>query len=683
MLLQMRAGSADDTWTTELERVSGILEMVGTASNGTLVGREPISRARFRPDIEGLRAVAVLFVVAHHIGLAGFESGFIGVDVFFVLSGFLITTKLLIEITETGRIDLAAFWAGRVRRLLPIAATVIAVTLIVALVLTNPLEWRGLVEQARAGALFVANQHFAAADTGYFAESTRDSPFLHLWSLAVEEQFYVVLPLLLAGALRLRSNRNSLELPLLTVAAVTIGSLVTAAFLTSSGSPHAYYSLASRGWELGAGALLAFGWSWVEQHRSRVRPVCTGGGLVLLVVGLAVIDVSAFPAWGAVFPVVGALLIVIGEPTGPLADRTLGSPPMRAMGRWSYGWYLWHWPAIVLGTLVLGDSLAVKTALAAASLALAAATYRFVEQPVRHSGLPTRPSLRLGVALLISLLVVVQLGQVRGALFFADDTHARIAAARDDHLAIEGACTGVDADVLALACSTGDVSGARPVLLYGDSHMTHWRPALEPAAAQVGMPTVRSILGNCFALGEAHTVTTPECVERATGLPSLLEDLRPSAVVVSFSATYGDLRSDGSTAEDQMAAWTRTVEDLASQLRAAHVPLLVLLDTPRYGEDPLECMTSHDDWSECALRTEDVQRRNRDVNDAILLGLERAGHGTSFDPIPLLCPGSTCLLDVDGYVVPQDTHHLTRGFVARQQGIFVDLLTSLTKTSSI
>jgi len=616
-------------------------------------------------------------VVAHHLEAPGFDGGFIGVDVFFVISGFLIASKLLRDSAGTGRLRLLEFWAGRVRRLLPLATTVIVTTLGASLLVLNPMRWHAMVDDARAAALFVANEHFARTEQSYFGTAARESPFLHFWSLGVEEQFYAVFPVVLALALAARRGSRSLELPVLALTGLMGVSAMVAHQLTIASSEFAYYSLGARGWELCAGVLLAFGWGRVEQIAPNVRAWIGHVGFAVLVAGLVFVDrAEGFPAWGAGLPVVGTLAVIAAEPaTDGAGGRFLTLLPVRAVGRWSYGWYLWHWPALILGRAAFGDGFPVSLTAAAASLGLAALTYRFVELPPRRHGKRPARTIAFGAAAVATTLLAVSVAGARSDQFFADPARAALREASADFVDIPFACIGVDADVLRASCVEGDRSDAAPLVLYGDSHMSHWRPAIQPAARRLGFPVVHSIQGNCFPIGDGQVDPPPFCDSRAAGVEDLVDDLDPSGFVLSTATVYRNLRDGDRLAEDQLAAWETAVARLAAQLRDRGVPLLVLLDTPRYLEfDPIECMAEHGAVARCALERRQEVDRQRAVNRAIRTGVATANHGTVFDTTDLVCPEAQCLLVDRGIVVPQDAHHVTARWARTQSDLFEDLL---------
>jgi peptidoglycan/LPS O-acetylase OafA/YrhL len=378
--------------------------------------------AAFRPDVEGLRAVAILAVVGYHAGLPFLPGGFVGVDVFFVISGFLITGLLVAEVARTGTVSLRRFWARRARRLLPAATLVIALTALASWWLVPEVDHPSVGLDLVASAFYVANIRFAFQATDYLTEDAAPSPALHFWSLGVEEQFYVVWPLMVLLVLwllaRRRSSRSAAGAAFdprwLGLALTIIGvlSFALSLRLTERVQPWAFFSMPTRAWEFAVGGLLALGVGAVAQAPRLARQLLGWAGLAMLLGSVLLIDGDAqFPGTVAIWPVLGtAAVIAAGIRPEPEASRPLrGVPgllatgPMRLVGRLSYSWYLWHWPVLVLAASALGElPLAVSVLLALLSLVPATAAYRWVEQPVRHSpALAADPgrSLRLGLVL--------------------------------------------------------------------------------------------------------------------------------------------------------------------------------------------------------------------------------------------------------------------------------------------
>ncbi|TFD66767.1 acyltransferase family protein [Cryobacterium ruanii] len=347
----------------------------------------------FRGDIEGLRAVAVIVVILDH--LLGWPSGgFIGVDIFFVISGFLITSLLLKEHARTGRISLVDFYRRRIRRILPVSLLVLVVTVIIGYLLLPGARALSTLWDGIYSALFVANWHFAAVGTDYLQATNAVSPLQHYWSLAVEEQFYFVWPFVLIIIFALAGRRTLSARALITTVAITTG-IITLAFLawsfieTATSPAIAYFSTGARAWELGIGALLAAAAPGIAKLPAAVRPVLAWLGLALIALSLVLIGRdSPFPAPWGLLPVAGSALVIaagIGQPEQrllfPLTNRV-----SRYIGKISYSLYLWHFPVVILlATVFATDSPFYLPLAVLLMLALSVFSFHFVEDPIRHS----------------------------------------------------------------------------------------------------------------------------------------------------------------------------------------------------------------------------------------------------------------------------------------------------------
>nr|WP_256371188.1 acyltransferase family protein [Mycobacterium sp. PS03-16] len=356
----------------------------------------------FRPDIEGLRAVAVLAVVLFHADVPGLRGGFVGVDVFFVISGFLITGLLWREASANGTVRLRNFYAARARRLLPASAVVGVITMIGAALLLPPLQVASVAMDGITSALYVSNYRFIGSGVNYFAESSlaSPSPFQHYWSLGVEEQFYLVWPILIIGTAWLIRRLRRLDTKAAATASVrpyvvilglvTVVSFALSLFITYLVPPVAFFSLPTRAWQLAAGGLIAL--TVTQWRRMPAVPAAVTGWTGLALILLACTWLSSatrYPGIAALLPTLGAVLVIGAGCAQPSrgCGRLLSTRPMGAIGRVSYSWYLWHWPVLVFTPLVVGHAIGLAGKLTAVLVAagLAVLTMRFVEDPLRFS----------------------------------------------------------------------------------------------------------------------------------------------------------------------------------------------------------------------------------------------------------------------------------------------------------
>jgi len=371
-----------------------------------------LSHDGFRPDIEGLRGIAVLVVVLFHAGLAGVGGGFVGVDVFFVISGFLITGLLLREHDRTGRIAFLPFYARRARRLLPAAIVVLVATLIAALNLVAPLDRPAIGLDGAAAALSIGNIRFALASGDYFANVAAPSPFLHFWSLAVEEQFYLLWPALMLIVARGSHARGRLVVGLVSL---VVASFAANLVLTDVAANWAFYSLPTRAWELGLGGLAAVAVGAGMAERAPRALASLAGWLGLAAVAFATLTFDpdlAYPGVAALVPALGTTVLLASGRRRFGPSLLLATAPLRFVGRISYSLYLVHWPILVLAPFALGgpiDDLG-RAGLVGLSALVAAVSWAVVETPFRRSlprlVSPPGRTVSLGLASILAVVLI-------------------------------------------------------------------------------------------------------------------------------------------------------------------------------------------------------------------------------------------------------------------------------------
>lgn len=453
-----------------------------------------------RPDIQGLRAIAVIMVVAYHAGLR-VPGGFVGVDVFFVISGFVITQMLRREWTASGRIDFRQFYLRRFKRLTPALALMLAVVMVAGAFILSPLGSQQAAAKTAIGATFLASNIVIARTTGgYFDAPAETNPLLHCWSLSVEEQFYLVFPALLAACWALgrrRGAHGSSRVALLGVGGVALLSIGFAG-LNALGADFrfaqyfvGFYSPLSRTWEFAVGALLVLGGAGDRRPGRATAMVMALLGSVALAASSVVISGSTpFPGPWAILPVLGtALLLLSGsEPDQPVS-KVLASRPFVKVGDWSYSIYLWHWPFIVFaGLLWPGDAVA-RAAAAAVSVGPALVSFHFLEEPLRSLSVSGRRRVLTMVLSTVLPTLMLASGLVIGGRFFLTRPAAAVAVTAQ-HVPTERGCLSrgpFDAEAVK-ACWWSAESKGPPVYLVGDSHAWHFAEAAQGAADSLGRP---------------------------------------------------------------------------------------------------------------------------------------------------------------------------------------------------
>ena len=351
----------------------------------------------YRPHLDGLRAVAVYLVVAFHAGVARFAGGFIGVDVFFVLSGYLVTQLLMRDLVGGGAVRFGRFYARRIRRLLPAAAILLLVTAVVYSAIASPADVASAVGSFKAAFLYVANWYFIHQSSDYFANNINASPVIHFWSLAIEEQFYFVWPLLLGAlfAATRRLQRNGRGVMQGAVAAAGVASVLWALHLSSTNINRAYYGTDARAYQLLAGALLALSPGLIRRvvRRRGVEVVAALALVALLLMSTSSVEVTVIRRGIAATIVTAALIVAIEAARGGPVNRVLSWSPIVYLGRISYGTYLWHWPVILVALSVTDDAISPLSLLLISALVatgIASLSYTILERPVREQRLLDR-----------------------------------------------------------------------------------------------------------------------------------------------------------------------------------------------------------------------------------------------------------------------------------------------------
>lgn len=633
----------------------------------------------YRRDIDGLRAIAVVAVVAYHAGMPGVSGGFVGVDVFFVISGFLITGLLLRELGATGSISMADFYMRRIRRLAPALVVVLAAVLLLGAIYLTPVggEQQGLAKSTIATLALASNLYFASTTGGYFDEAAEMQPLLHTWSLSVEEQFYLVWPafLLFGARAALRRETDLVRRMTVALAAVFFFSLSLSIATTSLHAQFSFYSPFTRAWEFAAGGLVLL---FVQETRV---PVSLARALSWIGVGLVVYSVWAFdsgmpfPGYLALVPVLGAVAIIVGGERVPatLTNRILSSKPFVFVGLISYPLYLWHWPILVIARINAVDGIESWEAggLCALATALAALTYRYVEQPVRYrraSWFASRASLRQ--AALIAMVALVTLSASLGAWAkyywpkSGDNRSLQQAFARMDTprlLRCNQSRPYSGRLVAEQDCAIASPSRSPAILVWGDSHAFHLQPAMATYGQRhelgirlrymAGCPPLRGYSPD--GLNRNGAVGCPEFNEDVIAEISRLSRLHP--VVVVLAARWSNY-FDGPEAD---AAGIVALRKTAESLAAKDVRMVVVAPLPQFQTSVPRCLVRHGAMG-CESRRSDNEHRRAAAMHALTNVVTVTNGAALVDFLPLFCDERSCPPMRDGEIMFYDDNHLSK-----------------------
>jgi len=667
----------------------------------------------FRSDIQALRALAVMSVMLYHLWPNRLTGGFVGVDVFFVISGYLITSHLVRERAKTGRIALGRFWARRASRLLPASLLVLALVGLATLVWVPSALWPQFFGDLTASALYVQNWHLLLGSVDYLAADNLASPVQHFWTLSAEEQFYVLLPLLLVASLWVFRRLPWRGVMLGSIAVATVASFVFSVAQMQSAPSAAYFSTFTRAWEFGAGALLAF----APAVTSRVRGnIIAGVGVALILASVVTYSgATPFPGATALLPVAGTALAIWGGAPSLLANVGRFTP-IAMLGRVSYAVYLWHWAFIVLLPFATGIPLTTvhKVLIGLGSIALAWLSTRYVEDIVRTSPkllAGRRPrTIAVWSAAGMACVLVLSIGSVQ-LLQASERRTAEIAAnlvneqpecfgaeAIDPELA---PCDNPDLEGLPLVptlsdiesddgnrpdcwagpddpefhvCSFGPENASRHLLAIGDSHNNAMIPAYEAAAKELGWRIDVAGHAGCYWTEEKLELATAEQTEACTAWRQAADNYVASAdhvdaIIIANRVTPKndlDASSTADTRDEVLADASAASESLPlaeawAKRPNKDVPIIALRDNPSFEESPVTCVSEDPDTAaERCVRDEDEALLRDPKEDAVLVDSD----AQLIDLTRYYCSDGECPAVIGGVVVYRDGHHLTATYAS-------------------
>lgn len=595
-----------------------------------------MSSPKYRPDIDGLRAFAILPVLLYHAGVPGFPGGFVGVDVFFVISGYLITLILVREITED-RYSVRSFYERRIRRIFPALLTVLAFVLVASPAFLLPSDFASIGRDAISALLFVANINFWR-QSGYFAADAEAKPLLHMWSLGVEEQFYLITPIALFLIFRYAPRYRML---LVSIGFAT--SLAACIYLTPLKPSASFYLLPTRAWELLAGSLLAL---FVSRRDEILNgsSVALNNALGLVGIGLILFAIASFtktmvfPGYWAIVPVAGAALLILSG-QGSWTGRLLSSAPLVRVGLISYSLYLWHWPLIVFfrnyGWL---DSAGGKFTVIALSASAAWATWRFIESPTRNKIFFSGPRLAMTVVSASLLIIATSaiFSSLNGWSSRYSETVVALDASRDDRSPDRERCHFEGGlPPLEKSCVLG--KGEPTVAVWGDSHGVE----LAKAMSEEGFAVRELTYSSCPpAPTQPSKPERPYCQEHNSRVLTYLST-ESSVKWVVLVAFYGNNITQSGELQYRIA-------DTAMRLRAAGKQVVVI--------GPYTTIDGHSDVpSYLARGGQPFVPFNSSEIDAFRQRMEPFAQ--VFLPSDLFCRGGRCELTANASALFFDAHH--------------------------
>jgi peptidoglycan/LPS O-acetylase OafA/YrhL len=657
----------------------------------------------YRPDIEGLRALAVGGVLLFHAGWPFVAGGYVGVDVFFVVSGFLMTALIVSERRATGSFGFRAFYTRRIRRILPAATTVLVATAVLSLWMMPWLDWARTGWDILSAGLFASNFRFALGATDYLAEDFSVSPVLNYWSLSVEEQFYLVWPLVILGLLAIR-YRHAVLFGFLTLIGVSLGYSV---WLTDVNQPWAFFMMPTRAWEFAIGGVVALLLLRFQLSRRTATALGWAGGGAVVLAMLIFSRSTTFPGSAALLPVLGTAAVIwagaAGCQRGTFAGL-LASRPMRAVGRVSYSWYLWHFPPLILIPIWLDRELdpLFASLIVVVSWLPAYLTYRWVENPIRKAQGKMRSG-RAAVAILVASIVAASVAAA--ALIWwprpaadvltssapktvessepanpepANSLTPTVEEARDDipDIYADGCHLAVP-DVQLERCGYGQKRADYRVFLVGDSHAAQWQPALARLADEQGWE-LRSLTKSSCAPGtgaayldEPFSRPYRECKQWLTRVKQEIKADQPD-LVVSTGWQPEEMFLDGAR-ESGALARNRYERDLVkdlSDMAAGATELVWLGDTPWPGVDVPVCLAKKGNVDDCSVALGDALPDTTAVDSARELGIP------TIDMNGSICGPVNCEAVRFNRIVWRDKHHLTASYSEALAPVLLESLQS-------
>jgi len=632
-----------------------------------------------RADIQGLRAFAVLSVILYHVGMPGLSGGFVGVDVFFVISGFLITRNLYDRSDLSVLQYLMEFWGARAKRLLPNGLLALLFALAAAILLLPYYRARDVSGDIASAAAFYANVHFAQAAVDYFRHDDPQSPVLHFWSLSVEEQFYFLLPFAMLLT-RLARRQRLLAINALLIATI-IFSFAWAQRALHVSQPSAYFLLQDRMWQLAVGGLLGVNFGTVQRLPAGMRSTLPVLGVSLIAIAVVTYGSVDYPGVWALAPTIGASLVLMADDAGPI-QRLLGCRLASWIGDRSYSLYLWHFPLLAIAAERFDGAIGPRLFALAVGLCLALAAYQLVERPIHRSSIGFRAPLRCLAAGVAGVAAVFAIGLGVGAapppLEVRVRTEAIEAAAHDFGRNYPDDCHLTFEQIDQPPCEYGDLSASKTVVLFGDSHAAQWFNPLVAAAVRTGWKVKAWTKTSCPAADvdiwyPPSKATYTQCqIWRSKILAAMIKD-PPSAIIIGdYSRYFGWIedRRTGAVLDDDQAAtdYKDGLDRTVSKLAASGAKIFVIRDNPMMTPKYLDCLAYEND---CATPQRQALA-GMDADPSVFPAQARV-----IDFSEEICPDANCPATKDGKIIYQDNLHLAASYTATFEPEFENILKSL------
>ena len=590
-------------------------------------------------QIQGLRAVAAILVTVFHARLV--PGGFIGVDIFYVISGYLITGLILREIEKTGTLDLRSFYQRRIKRLLPTSVFVLFVTAIFAWILFPPITRDALGRDLFAAAAYISNYLFAWWQNDYQNLNATPSPFIHYWSLAVEEQFYLVWPLFI-----LFLARYGKKVIFAGIAITTLLSLLFSIYLTQVAPIWAFYSLPTRAWELGFGALLLF----LPETKKKIRILPWLGFFGIALSSFNFNENTAFPGKNALVPVLATVFLMASiKYWPPLFNDLANSRLSQWLGAISYPLYLWHWPALVLPSSAMGRPLRFYERFLCILLTIVLAHYtsKYVEEPLRHKNFAPRTiykgaAITTAASLVAGVLISFTSSSIittKGEVSYQFD----LVQVMEKPAVYGDGCHVNYGETKSGYCTYGEKESSSTIVLYGDSHAAQWFPTLEKMAKERGFKLVSLTKSACPAVDakrpDQGAFKMVHCTKWRENSIKRIAEIQPLAVITSSFQYFTPANSSISRAQ----WWNEGQRKLLKGLRGSTNNLIYISDTPRPLRDIPNCLASRDS------KVCDSTERSK---VSVISGFD------VINPNPWLC-SSYCPAIVEGTVAYRDASHIS------------------------